>query len=109
VKVATYFPRSQETPAAGVTGPLVYGGALPQPSVNGPDAAALQAALARYPDELASWAGALPSLLSGSPQGSILLVDVPAPVPITAGVLAGDMTYYNGQGETEADLLRSDY
>jgi hypothetical protein len=108
-KVATYFPRSKETPAAGVTGPLVYGGTLPPPSINGPDPAAFQAAIARYPADLASWGQALPGTLSGSPQGSIMLVDVPAPVPITSGVLAGDMTFYNGQGETEADLLAADY
>src|SRR4051794_41837763 len=29
VKVATYFPRSKETPPAGGTGPLVYGGGAP--------------------------------------------------------------------------------
>ncbi|MCW2990822.1 MAG: hypothetical protein JWM73_1416, partial [Solirubrobacterales bacterium] len=109
VKVATYFPRSKETPAAGVTGPLVYGGTLPAPSINGPDPAAFQAGLARYPADIASWAQALPGTLGGSPQGSVLVVDVPAPVPITAGVLAGDMTFYNGQGETQADLLGSDY
>jgi hypothetical protein len=109
VKVATYFPRSQETPAAGVTGPLVYGGTLPPPAVNGSDTAALQAAIARYPADVASWAQALPGTLSGSPQGAVLLVDVPVPPPITAGALAGDMTFYNGQGETQADLLQSDY
>ncbi|MFL5885179.1 MAG: hypothetical protein ACJ77M_08930 [Thermoleophilaceae bacterium] len=108
-KVATYFPRSKETPAAGVTGPLVYGGAAPAPSVNGPDTGALQAGLARYPAELASWAQALPGTLSGSPQGSILLVDLGAPLPTTAGIFAGDMTYYNGQGETAADLASEDY
>ena len=109
VKVATYFPRSKETPAGGVTGPLVYGGAAPQPSFNGTDLGSLQAGLERYPDELASWAHALPGTLSGSPQGSILLIDVEAPLPTTAGVFAPLLTYYNGQGETEADLAATDY
>ena len=108
-RVATYFPRSKETPPAGVTGPLVYGGTAPQPSVNGTDAAALQAGLARYPADLASWANGLPSTLSGSPQGSILLVDLQAPLPTTAGIFAPLVTYYNGQGETEADLAAADY
>jgi hypothetical protein len=109
VKVATYFPRSKETPAAGATGPLVYAGSPPPPSVNAGEPSSLQAALARYPEQLASWAAALPSTLSGSPQGSVLLVDLPAPVPATAGVLGGALTYYNGQGESEAQLLAADY
>src|SRR5205807_2918684 len=37
VTVATYFPRSKETPAGGVTGPLVYAGSPPQPSINAGD------------------------------------------------------------------------
>ncbi|MEA2410745.1 MAG: hypothetical protein QOC77_1306, partial [Thermoleophilaceae bacterium] len=109
VKVATYFPRSKETPPAGVTGPLVYAGSPPPVSMNGTDLAALQAGLARYPADLASWAQALPGTLGGSPSGSILLVDLPAPLPITAGVLSPDMTFYNGQGESEAQLAEVDY
>jgi hypothetical protein len=109
VKVGTYFPRSKETPAGGVTGPLVYAGSPPQPAINAGDATSLQPALARYPDQLASWAQALPGTLSGSPQGGVLLVDLPAPVPATAGILGGALTYYNGQGESAADLLAADY
>jgi hypothetical protein len=109
VKVGTYFPRSKETPAAGVTGPLVYGGSPPPVSMNGTDVAALQAGLARYPADLASWAKALPSTLAGSPEGAILVVDLPAPLPITAGLFAPILTYYNGQGESEAELAASDY
>ncbi len=33
-----------------------------------------------------------------------MLVDLPMPPPLTQGVLAPDITYYNGQGETMADL-----
>src|SRR3954470_1332621 len=65
VKVATYFPRSKETPRAGVTGPLVYGGAAPQPSINGTDLDALRAGLQRYPADVRSWASGLGSALSG--------------------------------------------
>lgn len=108
-KVATYFPRSKETPAQGVTGPLLYAGSPPPLSFSGTDAGALQAGLARYPAELASWARALPSTLSGSPRGSVLLVDLPAPLPITTGLFSGLVTYYNGQGESEAQLAASDY
>src|SRR3954454_14845403 len=56
VKVASYFPRSQETPEDGVTGPLVYGGTAPAPAINVVDSGGLQAALARYPADMASWA-----------------------------------------------------
>src|SRR3954466_2454213 len=48
VKVPSYFPRSQETPEAGVTGPFVYGGTMPAPAINAGDAGSLQAALASY-------------------------------------------------------------
>jgi hypothetical protein len=106
VKVATYFPRSKETPRGGVTGPLVYGGSPPPVSMNGTDVAALQAGLARYPAELASWAQALPSTLGGSPAGSILLIDLPAPLPITAGLFTPLMTFYSGD---MAEAATSDY
>ena len=108
-KVAAYFPRSKETPPTGVTGPLVYGGTAPQPSFNAVEPSSIQAGLERYPADLASWARALPGTLSGSPQGSILLVDLPAPLPVTQGILAAALTYYNGQGETAAGLAAADY
>jgi hypothetical protein len=69
VKVATYYPRSQETPAGGVTGPLVYGGTAPAPSISPTGIADVQGSLARYPSELASWASGLSSALGGQ-QGS---------------------------------------
>jgi hypothetical protein len=106
VNVATYFPRSKETPAAGLTAPLVYGGSPPPVSANGTDVAALQAGLARYPAELASWAQALPGTLGGSPEGSILLVDLPAPPPLTAGLFTPLMTFYSGDMQEAAT---SDY
>jgi len=109
VTVASYFPRSQQTPAAGVTGPLVYGGTLPTLSLNGDDPAALLAGVKGYPGEVASWAQALSGTVGSQAQGSVMLVDLPMPPPLTQGVLAPDMTYYNGQGETEADLAGDDY
>lgn len=108
-KVASYFPRSQQTPADGVTGPLVYGGTMPTLSLNGDDVAALEAALQRYPSDVASWAMGISGSLGGSPQGSVMLVDLPMPPPLTQGVLASAVTYYNGQGETLADLATEDY
>lgn len=109
VKVATYFPRSQETPAGGVTGPLVYGGTAPAPSISFTGAAGLEASLARYPSELASWAGGLQSLIGGGPQGSILLVDLPLPAPITAGALMPDSTFRYWPGHSLADWMTSDF
>jgi hypothetical protein len=109
VTVASYFPRSQQTPAQGVTGPLVYGGVLPALSLNGGDVAALEAALARYPSDVASWAMGVSGSLGASAQGSVMLVDLPMPPPLTQGVLASDMTFYNGQGETIADLAAQNY
>src|SRR3954451_14595813 len=48
VDVATYYPRSQETPAAGISGPLVYGGVAPALAVNGADIGSLQAGVDRH-------------------------------------------------------------
>ena len=109
VKVATYYTRSQETPAQGVTGPLVYGGVAPTLSVNSADLGALQAAAARYPAELQSWAQGLGGTLAGGAQGSILVVDLPLPVPLTAGAFLPLATYLNWPGHTLADWALSDY
>jgi hypothetical protein len=109
VKVGTYYPRSQQTPAGGVTAPLVYGGTAPVPSVSFTDIADGQASLGAYPAELSSWASGLPSLLGGGPQGSILLVDLPVPAPITAGVLMAGSSYQYWPGHTLADWATLDY
>jgi hypothetical protein len=109
VKIASYYTRSQETPEAGIEGPLVYGGTMPAPSTSGGDIGSLQAALARYPDEVASWAAALPGTLSGSPEGSILVVDLPLPVPLTAAAFFALSTYLYWPGHTQADWAEIDY
>jgi hypothetical protein len=109
VKVGTYYPRSLQTPAAGITGPLVYGGTAPVPSVSFTDIADGQASVDAYPGQLASWASGLPSLLGGGPQGSVLLVDLPVPAPMTVGALMPDSTYRYWPGHTLADWMTSDY
>lgn len=109
VTVASYFPRSQQTPAQGVRGPLVYGGTMPALSMNGSDVGALDAALQRYPADVSSWAMAVSGAFQGGAKGSVMLVDLPMPPPLTQGVLAADMTFYNGQGETITDLATEDY
>jgi hypothetical protein len=108
VKVATYYPRSQETPGGGVTGPLVYGGAAPAPSLSPTGVADLEASIARYPSELASWASGLSSVLGGQ-QGSILLLDLPLPAPLTVGTLMPDSTFQYWPGHTLADWSALDF
>ncbi len=108
-KIATYYPRSLETPAQGVTGPLVYGGTVPTLGASGTDLAALQAAIERYPSELESWAQGIAGALDGGPRGSILLVDLPMPVPLTAAAFLPIATYLNWPGHTVADWAAVDY
>jgi hypothetical protein len=108
VKVASYYTRSQETPEQGITGPLVYGGPLPTPDVSAADPASLPAALARYPDQLASWAAAQQSRL-GPVDGSILVVDVPMPVPITTAPFLAIAQYLHWPGHSLQDWQSIDY
>jgi hypothetical protein len=107
--VAAYYPRAQGTPGAGVAGPLVYGGTAPVPSLNGTDLGALQAALKRYPAELASWTMGLSGTLQGGTSGSILLVDLPMPVPLLADAFLPIATYLSWPGHSLADWVTSDY
>jgi hypothetical protein len=109
VKLATYYTRSKETTPAGVTGPLVYGGMAPALSASGSDLGALQAAIERYPDDLQTWAEGLGGTVAGGTQGSILLVDLPMPFPLTAAAFLPLSTYQNWQGHSLADWATSDY
>ena len=109
VKVAAYYPRSQETPAGGVTGPLVYGGVAPAPSGNGADLSSITAGLARYPNDLASWASGLAGTIAGGTQDSILLVDIPMPAPLTAGAFTPLVTFEYWPGHDQLDWQTSDY
>jgi hypothetical protein len=108
VPVAAYYPRSQQTPAAGVTGPLVYGGVAPALSVSGTDLTALMQAIAAYPQQLASWIEGVSGTIEGV-AGSILLVDRPIPPPLTAAVFLPLSTYLSWPGHTLADWATSDY
>ena len=109
VEVATYYPRSQETGAEGITGPLVYGGTVPVPSLNGADVGALDAAIARYPGELASWAAGITGTLAGLTPGSVLLVDLPLPVPLTLAAFTALSTHLYWPGHDLLDWATSDY
>ena len=106
VKVGSYYPRSLETTPAGVSGPLVYGGIAPIPSISaGATLAELVEELGRYPAALAGWASGLIGTLGGT-AGSILVVDLPLPIPLTTGFLAPIATYLHWPGHTLADWLR---
>ena len=94
VRVATYYPRSQETPPEGITAPLVYGGTAPAPSFSSTNVAALAAGIAAYPAQLETWAQALPDVITGrTVRDSILVVDLPLPAPLTTGVFLELATY----------------
>lgn len=109
VRVATYYPRSQQTPSSGVTGPLVYGGTAPSLSISGTDLAALERAIARYPSELESWARGVAGTIQGGTEGSILVVDLPMPVPLTAALFFPIATYLHWPGHSVADWAKTDY
>ncbi len=108
--VAAYYPRSQLTPSAGVTGPLVYAGTAPEPTVSGTDVAAFEAAIASYPGAVQSWAAGLSGAFAGTAQGAVLLVDLPVPPDATTSIfLPPNSTYLNWPGHSEADWVGADY
>ncbi|MEA2347714.1 MAG: hypothetical protein QOG62_1501 [Thermoleophilaceae bacterium] len=110
VRVAAYYTRCAETGERGVDGPLVYAGVAPAPSLNtGDPGLGLPNALAAYPADLASWAAALGGTLGGSPRGSVLLVDLPLPLPLTSSVFLALATHLNWPGHSEADWLGADF
>jgi hypothetical protein len=108
VSVNSYFPRSQETPAAGITGRLVYAGVAPLPPING-DIEGVQSALAAYPAQLGSWLQGLTGTLTGLGPGSIMLVDLPMPLPLVVGALLPLATHLNWTGHSVADWVTSDF
>lgn len=108
VNVATYYPRSAETKARGVEGPLVYGGTAPAPSISPGSLAELPTALAQWANDLSSWAGGLTGTIGGL-DGSILLVDLPLPAPITVAAFLPISTFRYWPGHNDSDWAASDY
>lgn len=108
VKVSSYYPRTQETGPAGVTGQLVYAGVAPVPALD-VGLEGLSAALAAYPGQLSSWAQGLTGTLGALTPGSILLIDVPLPVPLTTGVFAPLATHLQWSGHSIVDWLTGDF
>ncbi|WP_320672134.1 hypothetical protein [Patulibacter defluvii] len=112
VRVATQVTRSRETGPAGVTGPLVYGGALPLPSVNtlGTDLQGLLSALDRYPAELLSAVTALVAQIPRmSMRGAIVVVDLPLPLPLPESTFLPLLSGFHWPGHSVADIALRDY
>lgn len=112
VRVATQVTRSQETGPAGVTGPLVYGGALPLPSLNalGTDLQGLLSALDRYPADLLSALAALVAQIPRmSMRGAIVVVDLPLPLPLPESTFLPLLNGFHWSGHTVADIALRDY
>jgi hypothetical protein len=108
VKLTSYYPRCQETSAAGLSGPLVYGGTLPVPSINEADITSVLAGVQAWPEQMASWVEGLTGTLEGL-EGSILVVDLPVPLPLVFGALLPISTYLNWPGHSFADWIGIDY
>ena len=117
VKIAFPWVRAASTGPQGVTGPLIYGGTLPAPTVNASDLSTLPAAIASYPERLASFAAALaatPTGLAGGFEGSVLLVDIPSPAPLTVGAflpMANYLQWFDEDGNNRpvADWATGDF
>jgi hypothetical protein len=109
-RVASYYPRSQETGVGGIEGPLVYAGTLPSPGLSvGPGGLeGIALALQSYPDEVVAWTKALPAGASKL-AGSIVLVDVPAPVALTTAIDMLADTFLYWPGHTDEDWATGDY
>jgi hypothetical protein len=111
VRVSGYYPRSQETGPGGVTGRLVDAGIPPLPSLNLDTdlATSLPAALAAYPAAITSWVQSLGGRLGASAQGSVMLVDVPLPLPLTAAAFLPLATHLQWSGHSVLDWAAIDY
>jgi hypothetical protein len=108
VKVAAYYPRSQETGDAGVSGRLVYAGVPPVPSIS-PDLESLLAGFGNYPRQITSWVQGLLGTAAGPLKGSILLVDVPMPLPLTLAPFLALSTYQHWTGHNISDFAGTDF
>ncbi|MGH9094038.1 MAG: hypothetical protein ACRDXE_02655, partial [Acidimicrobiales bacterium] len=95
VPVASYYSYSGATAPGGVTGELVYAGAVSPPDLPGnpldipADAAALQATAAQLNSQIAQRLAAVP----GGVQGRIVLMDAGLPPPTPFGSLYPDISY----------------
>jgi len=94
IPITSYYPRSGQTGPKGVTGPLVYLGAGPAPSIEPGNPQTLPEAVELYESTLTNWLSAAIAGAGRSLKGSIVMVDLPLPLPITAAAFLPLITYY---------------
>ncbi|HTZ86522.1 MAG TPA: hypothetical protein VMB05_07625, partial [Solirubrobacteraceae bacterium] len=87
-------PRSGQTGPKGVTGPLVYLGAGPVPSIEPGSPLTLTEAVELYEGTMTNWISGAVAGAKGSLKGSIVMLDLPLPLPLTAGAFLPLVTYY---------------
>src|SRR5207302_10922369 len=94
IPITSYYPRSGQTGPKGVTGPLVYLGAGPAPSIEPGNPQTLPEAVALYERTLTGWLSAAIAGAGRSLKGSIVMIDLPLPLPITTAAFLPLLTYY---------------
>jgi hypothetical protein len=94
IPVSSYYPRSGLTARTGVTGKLVYLGAGPPVSVSPGDPGGIPAAIGLYESSMEGWIGAAIAGAGTSLHGSIALIDLPLPLPLTTAIFAPMADYY---------------
>jgi hypothetical protein len=108
IPIASYFPRSGETPRAGVTGRLVYLGAGPPPSISPEQPGGIPAAVALYESTLENWIRAAIAGVGDGLRGNIVMIDLPLPLPLTTAIFA-PMADYDYDPEEPAGGFTQDY
>ncbi|HEX4187718.1 MAG TPA: hypothetical protein VHY83_07475 [Solirubrobacteraceae bacterium] len=94
ITITSYYPRSGRTGANGVTGPLVYLGAGPAPSLESSNPLTAPEAAELYERNLSSWLTAAIAGAGSSLRGSIAMIDLPLPLPLSVAAFLPLMTYY---------------
>ena len=111
IPVASYYSYSGQTQASGVTGELVYAGAVPPPSLPGSpfDVPATADAVRSLAAEVNAGIAERLAAVPGGVAGKVVLMDAAVP-PLAFGALYPDMTYlYDPAGTTGpgADFKRA--
>jgi hypothetical protein len=94
IPASSYYPRSGSTVRAGVTGKLTYLGAGPPVSISPGDPGGIPAAIQLYESTMKGWLSAAIAGAGTSLQGSIVLIDLPLPLPLTTAIFASMADYY---------------
>jgi hypothetical protein len=101
VEVATAYVRSASTPREGITGPLVFVGAIP------PVAPAVRRAAgdSGVPPQVQAWADQLPADLAGT----IAVAEVTVPIPLNARGFTAAAGYLHWPGHNNEEWSAIDY